>query len=154
MIQRIQTIYLALAAISLFLTVIMGFCTYQMEGQDVVFSLFGLEENANGVTTWFPYKIVIPFIAALCLFNILQYKNRKLQMNVGRILLVLLLILVVFLFIDVYTLGPKIAGEGNEFVMVPGVGMYLPVIALPFVFLANRRIKKDDELIKSVDRLR
>jgi hypothetical protein len=35
-----------------------------------------------------------------------------------------------------------------------GLGMYLPVIALAFTFLANRGIKKDEDLVKSVDRLR
>ena len=34
------------------------------------------------------------------------------------------------------------------------IGTFLPVAALPFVFLANRGIKKDEELVKSLDRLR
>ena len=33
-------------------------------------------------------------------------------------------------------------------------GMYLLVASLPILFLANRSIKKDEDLIKSIDRLR
>jgi hypothetical protein len=34
------------------------------------------------------------------------------------------------------------------------LGMYLLVASLPILFLANRSIKKDEDLIKSIDRLR
>ena len=33
-------------------------------------------------------------------------------------------------------------------------GMYLLITSLPIIFLANRAIKKDDNLVKSLDRLR
>lgn len=33
-------------------------------------------------------------------------------------------------------------------------GMYLLIACLPIMFLANRAIKKDDKLVKSLDRLR
>ena len=35
-----------------------------------------------------------------------------------------------------------------------GLGLYLSVISLPFVFLANRSINKDEKLVRDVDRLR
>ncbi len=154
MIQRAQSIYFLLAAISLFMTLFFGFAEYMTDDGNVLFNLYGVSENANEVDVWMPYKIVIPFIAALCLFNLLQYKNRKLQMSICKILYALLLTLIVVLFIDVYTLGPKIAGMNNQPEKAIGIGLYFPVIALPFVILAHRRIKKDEELVRSVDRLR
>jgi hypothetical protein len=35
-----------------------------------------------------------------------------------------------------------------------GIGMFLPVLAVVFLVLANKAIKKDEDLVKSVDRLR
>jgi hypothetical protein len=35
-----------------------------------------------------------------------------------------------------------------------GLGLYLPVLALLFGILANRFVKKDDGIVKSMDRLR
>ena len=34
------------------------------------------------------------------------------------------------------------------------VGFYLLISSIPFLFLANRGVKKDDDLVKSLDRLR
>tara|TARA_B100000886_G_scaffold335217_1_gene291949 strand:+ start:57 stop:218 length:162 start_codon:yes stop_codon:yes gene_type:complete len=34
------------------------------------------------------------------------------------------------------------------------VGFYMLISSIPFLFLANRGIKKDEDLVKSLDRLR
>jgi len=59
MIQRIQSIYLLLASIALFLTVAFGFSIYSWAENEVVFSLFGLSKNPLEIYTWFPYNIVV-----------------------------------------------------------------------------------------------
>ncbi|MEP3383632.1 MAG: DUF4293 family protein, partial [Flavobacteriaceae bacterium] len=35
-----------------------------------------------------------------------------------------------------------------------GIGMLIPVFSIVFLVLSNRAIKKDEDLVKSVDRLR
>jgi hypothetical protein len=35
-----------------------------------------------------------------------------------------------------------------------GIGMFLPILAILLIVLANKAIKKDEDLVKSVDRLR
>ena len=35
-----------------------------------------------------------------------------------------------------------------------GIGMFLPLVSIVFLVLANKAIKKDEDLVKSVDRLR
>jgi len=154
MLQRIQTVYLLLASILLFLTIVMGFASYSWGEHQVFFSIVGLSENPAEISTWFPYRIVVPLIAAMCLFSIVQFKKRKLQMTIGRIVILLLLVLITFIFIDLYTLADKLVVTELDVLMETGYGIYLPVAALPLVFLANRAIKKDENLIKSVDRLR
>ena len=153
MIQRIQSVWLALAACVLFSTLFIPYAQFLYEDQTTLFSMFGLEENPKEVSTWFPYLYVTAFIGALCIFSILQFKNRKLQMNIGKILYVLILVLTGFIFYDVYTLGPKLTDD-EAWKMAAGFGMYMPIISLILVFLANTKIKKDDNLVKSVDRLR
>ncbi|MFT7612030.1 MAG: hypothetical protein ACI9J3_000979 [Parvicellaceae bacterium] len=154
MLQRIQTVYLLVASILLFLTIVMGFASYSWGENQVIFSIIGLTENPLEVNTWFPYKIVVPLIAAMCLFSIVQFKKRKLQLTIGRIVILLLVVLITFVFIDLYTIAAKLVDADVAVLMETGYGMYLPVAALPLVFLANRAINKDEKLIKSVDRLR
>ena len=35
-----------------------------------------------------------------------------------------------------------------------GIGMFLPIVSIVLLVLANKAIKKDEDLVKSVDRLR
>ena len=35
-----------------------------------------------------------------------------------------------------------------------GIGMFIPILVILLVVLANKAIKKDEDLVKSVDRLR
>lgn len=152
MIQRIQTIYLVLATLILGLTFAFPFAIYTIEQGDVVFDAYGVSENVGEINTFFPYYITIALSMGLALFSLLQYKKRKVQITVGRFVYLLLAVTIAFVFIDFYSLSGKL---GVESVMIScGVGMFLPVAALPVMFMANRNIRKDEDLIKSLDRLR
>jgi hypothetical protein len=43
-------------------------------------------------------------------------------------------------------------GESN--ISEKGVGIFIPILSIVLLVLANKAIKKDEELVKSVDRLR
>ena len=43
---------------------------------------------------------------------------------------------------------------GEAAVSEKGIGMFFPVIVILLLVLANKAIKKDEDLVKSVDRLR
>jgi len=152
MIQRIQTIYLVLATIILGLTFAFPFATYSLETGDVLFNAYGVSENADEIGTFFPYYITIALSMGLAVFSILQYKKRKMQITVGRFVYLLLAITIVFMFIDFYSLKGQF--EIDSAAVSYGVSMFLPVAALPIMFMANRNIRKDEALIKSLDRLR
>ena len=152
MIQRIQTIYLLLAALILGLTFVFPFATYILGQGDVLFNAYGVSENALEINTFFPYYISISLSMGLALFSVLQYKKRKIQITVGRFIYLLLAVTIAFLFIDFYTLTAKLGIESD--LVNPGIGMFLPVAAVPIIFMANRNIRKDEALIKSLDRLR
>ncbi|MBU3010775.1 DUF4293 domain-containing protein [Polaribacter vadi] len=143
MIQRIQSIYLLLAS------VVSG-------GLIFVFNLWNTIKEKIFVVDLFSKEAitlnVIPFMfilsAILSIVTIFLFKNRKLQFVVGRIIILINLFLLGLL---IY-LSLNLSGETN--VSEKGIGMFLPILAILLVVLANKAIKKDEDLVKSVDRLR
>jgi cytochrome bd-type quinol oxidase subunit 2 len=86
--------------------------------------------------------------AILAFVTIFIFKNRKLQFVLNRLNIILNFIL---LGVLVY-LSLNLSGETA--VSEKGIGMFLPIISIVFLVLANKAIKKDEDLVKSVDRLR
>jgi hypothetical protein len=143
MLQRIQTIYLILASI------ISG-------GLIFVFSLWNtLKEQIFVLDLFFDELLilrVIPFMfitsAVLSFVTIFLFKDRKLQFVLGRIIILINLFLLGLLIYVSLTL------PGEASVSEKGIGMFLPIFAILLLVLANKAIKKDEDLVKSVDRLR
>lgn len=137
MIQRIQTVYLALAFLT---TGILPF----------VFSLWTLQDGTPELfMNHQSYSILFGLSTSLSLLAILFYKKRQHQFVLGRLNIILNLIL---LGLFVYR-SLNVSGE-TPAVSEKGIGMFLPVIAIVFLVLANKAIQKDEQLVKSVDRLR
>lgn len=136
MLQRIQTVYLFLAALS---------------SGGLIF-VFQLWENSQGEPVYAQddYTVLILFLisALISLVTIFLFKNRKLQFVLGRLNILLNLIL---LGLFVYW-SLMVPGESN--ISEKGIGMLIPIISIVFLVLANKAIKKDEDLVKSVDRLR
>ena len=94
--------------------------------------------------------IPISFIvsALLAFVAIFIFKNRKLQFVIGRLTILINLILLGVLIYVSLTL------PGEAAVSEKGIGMFIPVLAILLLVLANKAIKKDEDLVKSADRLR
>ena len=137
MIQRIQTIYLILAFL---VTGILPF----------VFPLWTMN---NGKDFFFMqdqiYVVMLGLSTTLTLLSIVSFKKRQNQFVIGRLNIILNLIL---LGLFVYR-SLNLSGE-TVFVSEKGIGMFLPILAIVLLVLANKAIKKDEDLVKSVDRLR
>lgn len=146
MIQRIQSLFLLLAAAAAFSLLALPFGTINGDaGQSAFFSdkVFNIHDN--------PAMLGLFCLAgALAFINIFLFKNRKTQLLVGRLAIVANIIgavLAVFLFMqDSQALGDKMPDEE--------IGLGMPILFLIFGFLALRYINKDDKLVKSMDRLR
>lgn len=136
MLQRMQTVYLLLAS------VISGGLSFA----------FGLWENAKDILITVLDRPLIMggflFSAVLSFVTIFLFKNRKSQFMLGRLNIILNFILLGFF---VY-LSLNLSGE--TVVSKKGIGMLLPIFSIVFLVLANKAIKKDEDLVKSVDRLR
>ena len=89
------------------------------------------------------------FVSAFLTFvAIFQYKKRQLQFVLGRLSILINFILLGILVYFTQNLSGEIK------VSEKGIGLLIPVFCIVLVLLANKAIKKDEKLVKSVDRLR
>lgn len=87
-------------------------------------------------------------ISVLALIAIFLFKKRQNQFVLNRLNMILNLFLLGFFVYRSLNLS------GGTAVSEKGIGMLIPVFSIVFLVLANRAIKKDEDLVKSVDRLR
>lgn len=136
MIQRIQTVFMLIVAL------IMGslYVWFPVVKNNVGDLLFQKKE---------PLFFILIFISiVLVIISILNYKKRQHQFVLNRLnILTNLTLLGVFVYRSLTVSGETLISE-------KGIGMFLPILSIVFLVLANRSIKKDEDLVKSVDRLR
>lgn len=137
MIQRIQTIYLLL--------------TFLITG--VLLFFIPLWTLNTGKAFYFMqdqvYTVLLGLSTMLTVISIISYKKRQNQFVMGRLNIILNLILLgLFVYRSLNLSGEAVA------VSEKGIGMFLPIVAIVLLVLANKAIKKDEDLVKSVDRLR
>ncbi len=142
MIQRIQSLWLVIVALT-------AFATSQLTlfvGKTATGS-----ELAVPLADNLPLAIVVILLGTLALICIFLFKNRKLQFKLS---VVGVLLSIGYLFLEYYvvenSLKPKYGLTTGSY----QIGAILPVIMIVFFFLAARGIYKDEKLIKSMDRLR
>lgn len=136
MIQRIQTLYMLLVA-------------FIMAGLFVWFPEVKNESGELLYTRDEPVFFALIFISiALAIIAILTYKKRKRQFVFNR-----LNILSNFILLGVFVYR-SLSVPGETLVSEKGIGMFLPILSIVLLVMANRSIIKDENLVKSVDRLR
>jgi ABC-type polysaccharide transport system permease subunit len=86
--------------------------------------------------------------AFFSVLSISRFKQRKSQFMLGR-----LNILLNFFLLGLF-LYQSLNVSGETEVSEKGIGIFLPIISIVLLALANKAIKKDEDLVKSVDRLR
>lgn len=87
----------------------------------------------------------------LAIGTIFLFRNRKLQLKFGYILITLSVLLLVLAILLMFLEGSEM-GAQNE--ISEGPGILLPIVNIILIWLANRFIKKDESLVKSMERLR
>ena len=137
MLQRVQTLYLILVLL------LMAVLPY----------FFPLWTLNSGKQFYFMENILYVILfgsgSTLTIISIISFKKRQLQFVLGRLNIILNLIL---LGLFVYR-SLNVSGEINS-VSEKGIGMFIPVFSIVMLVLANKAIKKDEDLVKSMDRLR
>ena len=131
MIQRIQSIYLLVAAIS------MTLISFKVPVYTLNETMFMAQDD----TKMFILTIVGAIFSLLGLF---MFKNRKFQMKLIRLTVLIEMIIGVRLFMLL-----------NKFeVVLNNTLLFLMAFSLIALIMAYRGVKKDDDLVRSVDRIR
>ena len=146
MIQRIQSVFLLLAAVCAFCLFVFPFAsTPQAVTNSELFSdsLYNLNDNI---------AVLVLFCLAggLAFVSIFLFKNRKTQLLLGRLAIIANIIGIILAVVHYIN-----NNAGLDKVEVSDqAGLYLPVGFIIFALLAQRYINKDNKLVSSMDRLR
>ena len=140
MIQRLQSVWLLLAAAAAFCSLQFSFYTGYLIADPVKAQVY-LTGQSNLLLL-----ILTAGVGLASLFAVFLFKNRKQQL---RLTLITLLVAIVNLVLYFLQIKKFIPGQGT-FSLTAVFAIVTPV----FLLLAIRGIRKDDKLVKSLDRLR
>lgn len=155
MIQRIQTVYLFL--VFLFALLFLIFPKGSIDINGVVYTIKSWSivsadgtEKLDSTSILGIVSMIIPFIImVLSIYTTLLFKNRLLQIKLGKINIFLHVILVVSTFFFLDGIKNNYSGEFTY-----GVGLVFPLLSMILILMAGKAIRKDEELVRSADRLR
>lgn len=141
MIQRLQSVWLLLAAICAFVTYTL--VLYSGTVADGSPRLFALGDH-------FLLVAIIIALGLLSLVTIFLFKNRKLQFRLTILAIVLTIgyLLLQYVNIEQFKKDNAIITGSYQ------VAALLPILMIIFLIMAARGIYKDEKLVKSLDRLR
>jgi len=157
MIQRIQSVFLLLLALAMLsvLALPLWHKVDGLTGQELTLTAFGFQGSGNPLPlptgpAWL-IGVLAAASAAVAVFEIFQFRSRGKQLLLGTVNLLLI----------TATLGAAFyfsnQGEQQLNIKLEGqflAGFYLPTLALLLNLLANRFIRRDEQLVRSADRLR
>ncbi len=165
MIQRVQTIFLMLIALCMGLMLayyiwgelipdqnrVISFSAFKMEVIDTQGTLQNVSDDVvvDSQNTWYIGALAILSVIT-AMFSIFMFKNRLTQMKLGALnsLFMVATLAISYLHINRFEkIFPETVGQTQ-------LGFFLPVAAMLLNMIANRFIRKDEKLVKSVDRIR
>jgi predicted small secreted protein len=158
MIQRIQSIFLAIVAICMGLVSTMSIWTKTATNtsEAVQLNALALNYSKNGAITESTNAYFILGFAILAgiiaIYSLISFKNRKIQMLLGAINSLVIAITMGSIFYYIFKIGaakfePSLAGNYD-------IGFYAGGVALLANMISNRFIRRDEMLVRSADRMR
>lgn len=159
MIQRVQTIFLFLIVVAMGITIGTSLWSQSETGSDggswelTAFMLTQLDPSGEVIESsskWY-LSALAAFAGFLALISIFQYKSRAKQLLFNMINSLVMVVLIVAVFLTTNGINSEIeATSGGTY----HFGFWVILAAMVCNMLANRFIKKDEALVRSVDRIR
>lgn len=156
MIQRKQTIFLLLVIIAS----VVSFFFPLAEFIGVKDSIVLYVQKAHSLVPDSPFNkneyFTLPllsatgFIMLFSLITIFLYKNRKTQMQIIKVCILVEIIFIGLFFFYYVDALQKLTGATAEY----KTAVFMPLISLVFLVLAYRGVLQDEKLVRSADRLR
>ncbi|MFT4565181.1 MAG: cytochrome bd-type quinol oxidase subunit 2 [Saprospiraceae bacterium] len=144
MIQRIQTIFYFLSGLCFGGEFVLPFATSTTQNSGI------FSDMKYNVNDHIGLLILTGLGVVLSLAAVFMYGNRKNQMKTGYLLATIAIILPVIAVL-IYIGQTESIGD---IVINDGAGLYLPIGMILFAILGVTFTKKDEKLVKSMDRLR
>jgi uncharacterized membrane protein (DUF485 family) len=154
MIQRIQTVYLFLAAVITALIFLFPFASYNDGVSVYKLGILGFTNLTDNLILFnvVPVALLVISTLVLTVITIFMFKKRMLQIRLSRISIFIYLVLIGVIFY--YSDRAVSELNGDKITFQYGFGAIAPIIALLLTYLAIRGIKKDEALVRSADRIR
>ncbi len=162
MIQRRQTIFMLLSVIITALLFFMPLASFNDGTTVMKFTIFGIQQPIETISlstayTW-PLVVLTILMTLAPLVTIFLYKKRELQVRLCRLTMLVNIIFIGLIFLyyeaDIQKIIATVEGDEYQLYVAYFFGMVIPLVNLILEILAIRGIKKDIDLLKSVDRLR
>ena len=160
MLQRIQSLFLGLTALTM---VVMVFFPIWIKsdpgtGSTFYFTALGTYENVSGAEkgtiNYSPYGAIALLALISCgiaIYEIFQFTNRMKQVKIGALnSLVMAIVLVLSMYFATQFDKSIYPGATGSFTY----GFFLPVVAMLSNVVANRFIRRDEKLVRDSDRMR
>lgn len=157
MLQRIQTVFLALVVIVGVLASFVPVLSFTGNETTYVMNLYktvAVNDTSVIVSKNMGVGAMQGIVQLLAVIIIFLFKNRSLQMKLAKlnILLIALEVAAIVMYIDVVKSAIGLTAE--DIVVNFKFGAAIPLISFVLTYLAIHFIKKDDKLVRSADRLR
>lgn len=153
MLQRLQTIYLLASAILLFCCLGVTIAVFSDLKSEFFLTAFIIVDSHSTVFSQSPSILSIGvtmwLTALLSIITIFLFKKRLLQLRFIRYTQILKISVLAYIGYVIH-----IITSTSEYSFKPSLGLLLIIIAFVTDWLAYRAIKKDEELVRSVDRIR
>lgn len=152
MLQRPQTLYL----LGVFILSIFMFtgplAMFTLEGGELILTHKGVTDRdgaALELAAW-PLTVMFILVAVLAFLNIFFYRNRVRQMRICVFLMLLNAGMVGLILFYIYLI--RSSNEGLQ--TIHQWRIVIPPISIILMYLALRRIRRDELLVKAYDRIR
>lgn len=158
MIQRLQSIFLFLVAVAMGLTLGLDLWVQEVADSGEIWKLNALFMNQiassgevlQSSSNWY-FAALASFVGLLAIISIFQYRNLGRQMMLNMVNSLLMVGLVAIVFLTTSSINKEMAAADNGDYQI---GFWAILGAMVCNMLANRFIRKDVALLKSVDRIR
>jgi glucan phosphoethanolaminetransferase (alkaline phosphatase superfamily) len=157
MIQRIQSVYLLMAVL---FNIGMAFLpVFSLSEPDLNLRVYAFTQSVtdvSGASVTKPAPWLILFSISLAIIAtivvIFMYKDRKKQIRLCYSLYILQALIIVLALVWITTNLQISLTEVID--KAHPLSLIFPVVSMWWIFMAQRAIKKDEELVRSVDRIR
>ena len=165
MLQRKQSIFLLVSSLCLVLTYFLPFAVFDNGTFQGTLRCYGFKDEFNGVyrpeISNYGLHIVLAVILVMTHFAISSSNNRKRQLSILKRAVIgfagVFTMMALFINSAQNAIEKSIESAGSNLapaVFSPSIAMFLPVMAFVCNYIAMRFIRKDEELVRSVDRIR